>query len=200
MNHPKHEQTFVLIKPDGVQRSLIGEIIQRFERVGLKLLALKMTIGSEEKLKKHYYKEDDWFSEAGQRTIKARQEKGLPIEKSAVEYGKDVQKHLIDFLCSGPVVVMVLQGNQAVNIVRKLIGSTEPLQSDVGTIRGDLTMDSYELSNFDERAVRNLIHAADSPAQAKKEIELWFEKEEILKYTLVQEKILYDVNLDGMKE
>jgi nucleoside-diphosphate kinase len=199
-HHPKHERTLVIIKPDGVQRSLIGEIIGRFERVGLKFLALKMVIADEKKLMEHYFKEDDWFEGAGQRTIKALEEKGEPVKKSAIEYGKDVQKHLVDFLCSGPVVVMVLQGNEAVEIVRKIIGSTEPLKSDMGTIRGDYTMDSYELSNVDGRAVRNLIHASDSLAQAEKEIALWFAKDEVLKYNLVQEKILYDINLDGIKE
>jgi nucleoside-diphosphate kinase len=200
MNRLKNQKTFVLIKPDGVQRSLIGEIVHRFERVGLKFLALKMMMADEERLKKHYYKEDAWFEQAGQRTIKAKQERGEAIEKSAIEYGRDIQKHLVDFLSSGPVVMMVLSGNGAVEIVRKIIGSTEPLASDVGTIRGDFTIDSYELSNLAGRAVRNLIHASDSVEQAEKEINLWFTPEEILKYDLVQDRILYDVNLDGKGE
>jgi nucleoside-diphosphate kinase len=196
----KHERTLVILKPDAVQRSLIGEIIGRFERVGLKFLALKMAIADEEKLKKHYYKDDEWFEQAGNRTIDALQKKGQEVKKSAIEYGKDIQKHLVDFLCSGPIVVMVLQGNKSVEIVRKIIGSTEPLKSDMGTIRGDYTIDSYDLSNFDGRAVRNLIHASDSVEQSEREIALWFDKEEILKYNLVQDKILYDINLDGIKE
>jgi nucleoside-diphosphate kinase len=80
------------------------------------------------------------------------------------------------------------------------VGGTEPTTSDVGTIRGDLTLDSYELSNLDSRAVRNLIHCSDSPEEAQREIKLWFNDEEILKYRLVSEQILYDVDLDGIKE
>jgi nucleoside-diphosphate kinase len=200
MYHPKYERTLVILKPDTVQRSLIGEIIGRFERVGLKISAMKMVISDEAKLFEHYHKEDDWFEAAGQRTINAKKAKGETIDKTALEYGKEVQKHLVEFLCAGPIVVMVLSGNQAVGIVRKIIGSTEPLSSEAGTIRGDYTVDSYELSNVDGRAVRNLIHASDSTTQAEKEIALWFEPKEILKYTLLQEKMLYDVNLDGIKE
>ena len=100
----------------------------------------------------------------------------------------------------GPVVPMIWEGNQAVGIVKKLVGATEPLSSDGGTIRGDFTIDSFELANFDERAVRNLIHCSDQPAEAEREIQLWFKEEEILKYRLIAEQILYDVNLDGIKE
>lgn len=198
--HPKHERTLILIKPDGVQRSLIGEIIQRFERVGLKFLALKMVIANEKQAREHYQKDDAWFKMVGERTIKAKEERGEQVEKSTLEYGQEIQRALVNFLCAGPVVAMVLQGNQAVGIARKLVGGTEPLTSDVGTIRGDLTLDSYSLTNAEGRAIRNLIHASESPAEAEREIKIWFAEEEILKYNLVQEKILYDVNLDGIKE
>ena len=200
MMHPKHERTLVLIKPDGVQRSLIGEILQRFERVGLKFLALKMVIPTQDQALEHYYKEDNWFKMVGERTIQAKQERGESVEKDALNYGKDIQKALVDFLSCGPIVATVLQGNQACGVVRKIVGGTEPLTSDVGTIRGDLTIDSYSLTNAEGRAVRNLIHASESPAEAEREIKIWFSEEEILKYNLVQDKILYDVNLDGIKE
>ena len=200
MQHPKHERTLVLIKPDGVQRSLIGEIIQRFERVCLKFLALKMIIPAHEQAAEHYYKEDDWFEEMGQRVIKQKKEKGESIEKSAVEYGKNIQSKVMEFLCSGPIVGIVLQGNQACGIVRKLVGGTEPLGSDIGTVRGDYTIDSYTMANFDNRSVRNLVHASESPEEAEREIKIWFNENEILKYNLVQDKILYDVDLDGIKE
>jgi nucleoside-diphosphate kinase len=95
---------------------------------------------------------------------------------------------------------MVWEGNQAVGVIRKITGGTEPLTSDVGTIRGDLTIDSYDLADTDDRAVRNLIHASGSPQEATKEIPIWFSEEEIVKYKVIQEKILYDVNLDGIKE
>jgi len=198
--HPKHERTLILIKPDGVQRSLIGEIIQRLERVGLKFLALKMLIATPEQAYQHYAMPDEWFEKVGRNRLKAIQARGGKAEKSAVEYGKEVQKSLVDFICSGPIVALVLQGNQACGVVRKLIGSTEPLTSDVGTIRGDYTIDSYAMADFDQRAVRNLIHASESAEEAEREIKVWFAEKEILKYNLVQDKILYDVNLDGIKE
>jgi len=104
------------------------------------------------------------------------------------------------YLISGPVVVMVWQGAHAVGIVRKIVGTTEPLTSDVGTIRGDFVLDSYQISDTSGRAVRNLIHASGSIEEAKKEINLWFREKEIISYRLIQEAILYDVNLDGILE
>lgn len=194
------ERTFVIIKPDGIQRSLIGEIIKRIERTGLKFSAMKLSILDEDKLWKHYNKDDDWFEKKGGNILKEIEMKGLPVEKPAIEYGKDILRHLVSFMTSGPVIVMVIEGNQAVGIVRKIVGGTEPLSSDIGTIRGDLTIDSYALSGIDGRAVRNLVHCSESPEEAEREIKLWFKEEEILKYRLVQDQILYDVNLDGIIE
>jgi len=200
MNHPSKEKTFVIIKPDGVQRGLIGEIIKRFERSGLKLSGLKMILPTEEQCWTHYNKDDEWFEKKGNNTIKGREAAGLPIEKEAIEYGKDIVRALVKFMTSGPVVAMVWSGNQSVAVVKKLVGGTEPVTSDVGTIRGDLTLDSYDLSSFDSRAVRNLIHCSDKPEEAEREIDIWFKQEELLKYRLVSEEILYDVNLDGILE
>lgn len=198
--HPKKERTFVIVKPDGVQRSLVGEIIKRFERTGLKLVALKMGVLDEKRLWTHYQKDDTWYDLKGNNMIKGRQGVGLPIEKSALEYGKDIVRALVEFMSAGPVVAMVWEGNEAVGIVKKIVGTTEPLASDVGTIRGDLTIDSYNLSGADGRAVRNLVHCSDQPTEAEREINLWFKNDEIIKYRQVQEEILYDVNLDGVLE
>lgn len=198
--HPKTERSFVIIKPDGVQRSLIGEILQRFERTGLKLVGAKMCVLSEEKLWKHYDKNDEWYAKKGANIIKDREAAGLPIEKEASEYGKDIIRALVKYMTSGPVVMMVWQGNQSVAVIKKLVGDTAPATSDVGTIRGDLTIDSYGISAVDDRAVRNLIHCSDEPAQAEKEVALWFTPEELINYRLVGEQILYDVNLDGILE
>ena len=194
------ERTFVIIKPDGIQRSLIGEIIRRIERTGLKFTAMKLVVLDEDKLWKHYNKNDEWFEKKGGNIAKEIEAKGLPVEKPAIEYGKDILRHLVAFMTSGPVIVMIVEGNQAVGIVRKIVGGTEPLSSDIGTIRGDLTIDSYALSGIDGRAVRNLVHCSESPEEAEREIALWFNENEILKYRLVQDQILYDVNLDGIIE
>ncbi len=196
----RKERTLVILKPDAVQRSLIGESIKIMEKTGLKLVALKFVMATEEQLWKHYDKDDEWFIKKGQSTIDNRKALGLPIEKEAIEYGKDIIKALIKFMTCGPVVPMIFEGNQAVGVVKKLVGSTEPLTSEAGTLRGDYTIDSYGLANIDERAIRNLIHCSDPVEEAEREISLWFKPEEILSYRLIAEQILYDVNLDSIKE
>ncbi len=198
--HPKKERSLVIIKPDGVQRSLIGEIIKRFERTGLKFVAMKLLVPTEEQCWTHYHKEDDWFLSKGNRITEDRKNQGLSIDKEPMEYGKDIIRANVDFFTSGPVLAMVIEGNSAVAIVKKLVGGTEPTTSDVGTIRGDLTVDSYALSSIDNRAVRNLIHCSDSPEEALRETAIWFSANEIIDYRQVQEAILYDVNLDGILE
>ncbi len=200
MIHPKKEKTFVILKPDTIQRGLVGEMIKRFESAGLKMVAMKLTIAQEEMLWTHYNKDEAWFQKKGEQTIKNRQDLGMPIEKEAAEYGRDIIRALVKFMSCGPIVPMIFEGNQAVAVVKKIVGGTEPTTSDVGTIRGDLTLDSYELANRDERAVRNLVHCSDEVTEAEREISLWFKPEEILSYRLVAEQILYDVNLDGIME
>ncbi len=200
MNHPKKERTLVILKPDAVQRGLVGELIKRFENTGLKMIALKMVSATEDLCWQHYNKDEDWFLKKGELVIKNRQDSKLSVDKAAIDYGRDIISALVKFMTAGPVVAMIFSGNQAVGIVKKLVGGTEPLTSDVGTIRGDLTLDSYELANYDGRAVRNLIHCSDQSSEAEREIALWFSEEEILHYRLIAEQILYDVDLDGIKE
>lgn len=197
----KQEQTLVIVKPDGVQRGLIGEVLKRYETCGLKLVALKMLIPSKELVLKHYSIDPDWAIKSGTKTFESYKAKGLPMPgKSPVEFAEGVRKNLVDFMSSGPVVAMVWQGMGAVAIVRKITGSTEPLSSAPGTIRGDYTIDSYTSSNIDNRSVRNIIHSSGSIDEALKEIPIWFNSKEILEYRLVSEEILYDVNLDGILE
>ena len=159
--HLKRERTLVILKPDSVQRGLIGEIIKKIESTGLKLVALKMIMAEEKECWAHYNKDEAWFLSKGERVVENRKAAGLKIEKEAIEYGRDIIEALVKFMTCGPIVAMVWEGNQAIGIVKKLVGSTEPLASDGGTIRGDYTIDSYELSNFDGRAVRNLVHCSD---------------------------------------
>lgn len=200
MQHPKKERTFVILKPDAVQRGLMGDIITRFEKVGLKTVALKMTMATEQQCWDHYNKDEAWFLKKGANIIKNREDLGMPVEKDALEYGKDIIRALVKFMTAGPIVPMILEGNQAMGIVKKIVGGTEPLTSEVGTIRGDYTLDSYELSSYDDRAVRNLIHCSDEVSEAEREIKIWFNDSEIFGYRLVSEGIMYDVNLDGIKE
>lgn len=198
--HPKTERTFVIIKPDGVQRSLIGEIVKRFERSGLKLIGLKMTVLDSDRIWKHYNKDDAWFLKKGTKIAEDRAAAGLSAEKEPIEYGKDIIRALEKFMTSGPVVLMAWEGNSAVSVVTKLVGGTEPATSDVGTIRGDFTLDSYNIAAIDDRAVRNLIHCSDTPENAETEIALWFDPSELITYRHINDEILYDVNLDGILE
>ena len=203
MAHFSKERTFVIIKPDGVQRSLVGEIIGRFERVGLKIIGIKLAvIGAdlEKKMWEHYNKDDAWFEKKGAGVMESLKNAGIPTPKEPIEYGKDIIRALIKYMSAGPVVMLVLQGNKSVPVVKKLVGETEPATSDVGTIRGDLTIDSYPLANVDDRAVRNLVHCSDNLEDAEREIALWFTPEELMSYRLIPEAILYDVNLDGILE
>ncbi|MGC8651082.1 MAG: nucleoside-diphosphate kinase [Minisyncoccia bacterium] len=197
----KKEKTLVLIKPDGIQRSLIGDITKRYEQTGLKLIGLKLVVPTEELIEKHYLIDSDWKVKSGQKSIDAYLSKGLtPPTENPEEMGNMTLNKLKKYLTSGPVVAMVWQGMNAVGVVRKITGSTEPLISDVGTIRGDFTIDSYQAADIDLRATRNLVHASSSISDAEAEINLWFKPEELINYRLVQESILYDVNLDGILE
>lgn len=196
----KKERTLVLIKPDAVQRSLVGEIISRFERVGLKIVALKIFIPAQKQIRQQYAPNREAIEAQGKRSIEAQSKLGREIKQSPYEHGMEIFNWVKKFISAGPVVGMILEGNQAVEVVKKLAGATEPLSSDVGTIRGDFTLDSYEIADIDKRAVRNLIHRSATKKEAEQEIKIWFKPEEILNYKLIAEKILYDVNLDGILE
>lgn len=201
MAHPSKERTLVLIKPDGIQRSLIGEIIKRYERIGLKLAAIKMVVPTKEQVEKHYTLDPAWRKVTGEKTIQSYIDKGLkPPSDDPLAITARILENLKKYMTSGPIIAMVWQGAHAVNIVRKITGKTEPLTSDVGTIRGDLVLDSYQMSDEDGRSVRNLIHASGSVKEAEMEIAHWFSGKEIINYRLVQEQVLYDVNLDGILE
>ena len=197
---PHQERTFIILKPDTVQRSLVGEVIKRFERTGLKFVAMKMFVPTSAKLLEHYHKDEEWFLKKGNRIIADLQSHGLPVEKDAMAYGREIIDTIVSYMTAAPVIGMILEGNQAVAVVTKLVGTTEPSTSDVGTIRGDYTVDSYGHSSYENRAVRNLIHCSESPAEAEREIKVWFDDSEIMDYVTAQERIMYDVNFDGKGE
>jgi len=202
--HPKKERTFVILKPDAVQRGLVGEIIQRFERIGLKIVAMKMHTVEEAKLWQHYNKDDVWYEKKGKNIIENKIKLGMIVDKEAIEYGKDIIRAMVHFMTASPVVSLVIEGNQAQAVVKRIVGSTEPSTADTGTIRGDYALDSYFLCDTDgSRGMRNLIHCTDPADGADaydREVAIWFTPQEVLQYRLVSEAMLYDVNLDGMKE
>ncbi len=197
---PHQERTFVILKPDTVQRSLIGEVIGRFERTGLKFVAMKMFVPAREQLLTHYNKDEAWFLKKGIRIVEDLKAQGLSVDKEPIEYGRAIIDTIVTYMTAAPVIGMVLEGNQAVAVVTKLVGTTEPATSDVGTIRGDYTVDSYAHSSFENRAVRNLVHCSESPEEAEREIQVWFTKEEIMNYVTAQERIMYDIDLNGITE
>lgn len=197
----KNERTLVIIKPDGIQRTLIGEIIKRYERIGLKMIGIKMMIPTVELIEKHYTLDPEWRVKTGLKTIKSYRDKGLePPHTDPLKITSIILKNLTNYMTKGPVIAMVWQGAHAVEIVRKITGGTEPVTSPVGTIRGDFVLDSYRMSDQDGRSVRNLVHASGSPKEAEDEIAHWFKKEELFNYRLIAEQMLYDVDLDGILE
>lgn len=203
MAHPQYERTLVIIKPDGIQRSLIGEIIGRYERVGLKLIGLKMLVPTEEQATDHYYKVggEAWLEAVGAKARASYEKKGLECPyPTNRDNGVAVMKANARYMSAGPVIAMVWQGNQAVPLVRKITGGTEPLSSDVGTIRGDFTLDSYAAADTDNRSIRNLIHASGEVSEAEQEIPLWFKPEELLNYRLIQDEILYKADLTDINK
>jgi nucleoside-diphosphate kinase len=201
MAHSK-ERTFVLLKPDAIQRGLIGEIIHRLERTGLKLVAVKMANADEKRLLEHYGKDDAWYLAKGTKRVELMKAAGKTIDEQrpAIEYGKDIIRGVLRYMQVSPVLMMVWEGNQAVAVVRKLVGTTDPTASDVGTIRGDYQLDSYSLSDAEERGIRNLVHCSDQVSEAQREIAIWFTSEELHDYRHVFDAILQDINLDGTKE
>jgi len=187
------ERSLVIIKPDGVQRGLIGEILGRFEKVGLKVIALKMVHPEREDVNNHYALTEEWMMGVYTKAKGKYDALGQPFPfKDHIAYGTEIKRQLVEFLISAPVVAMVLEGEQAVSLVRKIVGSTEPASAAPGTIRGDYSLDTYALSNAQGRPIRNIIHASGNVEEAKNEIGIWFTDIELNKYEHVNDRVQYD--------
>ena len=192
----KKQRALLIIKPDGVQRGLIGKIISRFEQVGLKIIGLKFEWANKEKIIAHYPETDAWFKKVGERTLTNYAKKGLDAKKvfgtdDAISIGKTVKKWLIDYLQESPVFLAVVEGYECIEIVRKISGNTIPVLAAPGTIRGDFSHDSIDLANEQSRPLRNIIHASDTPEDGEKEVNLWFKPEELFDYELAGEKFMF---------
>jgi len=173
------EKTLVLIKPDAFKRGLVGEIITRFERVGLSLEEMKIVNATTKIVAKHYPDDKNWIRSVGKKTVDTYQKFNLNIVEdlgtdNVLEVGKLVRKWLIQQITSGTIIAIILSGNHAVEVVRKIIGNTIPLFAELGTIRGDFSIDSPDLSAKEKRALQNLVHASSTIEEAKREISLWF--------------------------
>jgi len=192
----KKERTCVLIKPDGVKRGLVGEVVHRFEQRGLKIIALKMFQATKEQVDSHYPKDSAWIKRLGGKTIKNYQTYGLDPKKELStddpdKVGQQVREWLIDYLVSGPMVKMVVGGIHAIKMVRKIVGPTMPSDAEMGTIRGDFSVDDAALANRKKRSVHNLIHASETEEEAEHEVALWFSPEEIHDYKRAEEDIMF---------
>lgn len=178
------EKTLVLLKHDSVSRGLVGRIISRFEDIGLKIIAVKMLLPNEKLAENHYFLEEDWAKAVFEKTKAGYEKDGKKFPyKDHMEFGKQIQSWNINFLREGPIIALILEGPHVIEIVRKLVGSTEPRASSPGTIRGDFAMmESYAVADAKNRVLRNLVHASDSAKSAEREMALWFKPEEIQAY------------------
>lgn len=192
----RQERTLVLIKPDGVKRGLIGEIIQRIEQRGLKVIAMQMLWAEKKDLSAHYSDAQENLKNMGEKTLANYQKQGLnAIEEigtdDPVKIGGMVREWILDFMTSGPIVKMVVEGVHAVEMIRKLVGNTIPANAEMGTIRGDFSVDSAVLANAQKRGIRNVIHASGTIPEAEKEIALWFSDKEIHEYQRAEEDTMF---------
>ena len=192
----KEEKTLVLVKPDGVKRGLVGECIKRIEQRGLKLIALKLIQVDRKHAEKHYPGTGKWLKGMGGKTLETYAKYGKDAvkelgTKDPLKIGKIVYGWNTDFLTSGPVVAMIFSGIHAVDMIRKIVGKTIPAFAEMGTIRGDYSVDSPVLANEGKRAVHNVVHASGDPEEAKFEISHWFTSKEIHYYKRSEEDVMF---------
>ncbi len=181
------EQTLIILKPDTVQRAIAGEIITRFERVGLKIIGMKMMIPEMELLRNHY--PDELIPIVGNKTKEDWDNYGVEYSESVEEIGKMIVDATRDFMKSSPVIAIVLEGGHAVEIVRKMVGNTGPKDSPPGTIRGDYAHLSLGRASLQKRGAANIVHASGSVKEAQHEIDMWFDKHELFNYKTVHEQL-----------
>lgn len=186
----------VLVKPDGVQRGLVGEVLSRFEKTGLKIVGLKMVWADRELIDKHYPKEEEYLKNIGRKSLETYQRYSLDPKaeigtSDPVEIGKMVRGWLLEYLTSGPVVALALEGVHACDNVKKIAGPTLPTLASPGTIRGDFSIDSSYLANAKKRAIKNVVHISNDSKEAQYEVNLWFGKEELYSYKRADEEAMF---------
>lgn len=190
------EKTLVVLKPDAVARGLIGEIVTRFEKVGLKMVGAKLMLVGKDLADKHYPVTRREFIEGmGNKTIENYTALGYDVKKEMgtddpFEIGKVIRGWLVDMITSGPVFAMVWEGPHAVELVRKMAGHTLPIKSPPGTIRGDYSFDSSYLANTNKRPIKNLLHASGTVDEAQFEVGLWFTTDEMQTYERAEERLM----------
>jgi nucleoside-diphosphate kinase len=175
------ERTLVLVKPDGVQKAVIGAVIGRFEDAGYNVIALKMLKATKEQVGSHYAADKEWLLSVGKKTRASFEAKGVKMDETDLQIGERIRGWLLDYLTEGPIVAMVVEGNDVIAGIRKIAGSTSPDMADPASIRGMYSKDSYAEADKEHRPVRNILHASDGET-AKHEIEVWFTDQELYEY------------------
>lgn len=176
-----------MIKPDGVRKGLIGEVIKRFEQRDMKIVALDMFKPTKSEIDSHYPKSDEWIIRLGKKSLATYKQYNFDAKKElgtkdAYEIGQMVRTWLIEFMTSAPMVRLVIEGVHAIDMVRKIAGPTMPYIADMGTIRGDFSADSPAIANKEKRAVMNIVHASETLEEARHEIKYWFGDKPIFSY------------------
>lgn len=185
------EKSLVLIKPDGVQRSLVGTIISRFEKCGLKIIGMKMVQATKEQAGEHYADDEEWLMSVGEKALAAAKKRGDNPNKTPLEVGNWVRKQLLSYITLSPAVALCVEGHNAVAKIRQIVGGTSPHEAMPGTIRGDFAIDSYKLADNSGRPVQNLIHASGTVDEAEREIKIWFSEKELHVWKRVDEDLIY---------
>lgn len=187
----RRERTLIAIKPESIQRHLIGEFISKFEKRGLKLIAAKLIVPTKEQIETHYPDDESWYIPTGTKAYEGYKARGIDPKMTPIELAKKVRRQLVDHFTDRPIFFLIWEGPHAVALGRKTAGATNPLSADIGSIRGDYSFESYELADNTERAIHTLIHASGTPEEAEKEIKIWFKTEEILDYDMATESVFY---------
>lgn len=192
----KRERTLVLIKPDGVKRALIGEIIHRIEMRGLKVVGMEMVWARPEQIDEHYPHDEGWIRGMGEKTLASYKDYDFdPLKEMGtndpLKIGQECRNWLVNFMSSGPIVKIAIEGLHSIEMVRKIVGKTVPASADMGTIRGDFSVDSPTLANRNKRAVRNLIHASGNKEEAEHELSLWFANDRMFDYQRSDESTIF---------
>ncbi len=185
------DRALVLIKPDGIERALIGKIIAKFEDTGLKVTAIKMVKAKKETIEKHYTNDEEWLLSVGKKAKQSAIEKGEKVIETEREIGMRVRSLLVKELTRTPIVAFVLEGNAAADVARKVGGGTEPRKADPSTIRGMYSSDSYALADIKKRSVRNIVHISENAKIAESEIKVWFSDSEVCSYKRADEDAMY---------
>ncbi len=189
-----NEKTLVLLKPETIKRGIAGEIIQRFERAGIKIVGMKLVHVTRDFAKDHYLTTAEQLTRMGNNTVLDCKENNVDLvsvlgTEDPLKLGEMIWEWGINYLVSGPVVALVLEGIHVITNVRSMCGHTLPSKAAPGTIRGDYALDSAISANFAKRSIYNLIHASGNKEEAEREIKLWFKPEELVSYQRVHEQL-----------